>query len=80
MCEPQLGKKGLYPTLSTRNSATQVRTMMNLIAYSDGSLSLVQIAEQIRQPMWELLPIVDHLARHDLIKKLRCCANSANSL
>ncbi|MGA9444935.1 MAG: DUF4910 domain-containing protein [Candidatus Sulfotelmatobacter sp.] len=80
LCEPQLGKKGLYPTLSTRNSATQVRTMMNLIAYSDGSLSLVQIAEQIRQPMWELLPIVDHLARHDLIKKLRCCANSANSL
>jgi len=80
LCEPQLGKRGLYPTLSTRNSATQVRTMMNLIAYSDGSLSLVQIAEQIRQPMWELLPIVDHLARHDLIKKLRCCANSANSL
>jgi aminopeptidase-like protein len=80
LCEPQLGKRGLYPTLSTKNSATEVRTMMNLIAYSDGSLSLLQIAEQIRQPMWELLPIVDHLARHDLIKKLRCCANSATSL
>jgi aminopeptidase-like protein len=69
MCEPQLGKRGLYPTLSTKNSAAEVRTMMNLIAYSDGSSSLLQIAEQIGQPIWELLPIVDRLAHHDLMEK-----------
>jgi len=80
LCEPQLGKRGLYPTLSNKNSATEVRAMINLLAYSDGSLSLLQIAEQIRQPMWDLLPILDRLAHHDLIEKLTSCANSGNSL
>jgi aminopeptidase-like protein len=69
LCEPQLGKRGLYPTLSVKNSATQVRTMMNLIAYSDGTLSLLQIAEQIGQPVWELLPIVDSLSQNGLLTK-----------
>ncbi len=71
LCEPQLGKRGLYPTLSKKNSATEVRTMMNLIAYSDGSSSLLQIAEKIRQPMWDLVPILDRLVQHNLITKLR---------
>jgi aminopeptidase-like protein len=69
LCEPQLGKRGLYPTLSKKNSATEVRTMMNLIAYSDGSSSLLQIAEKIRQPMWDLVPILDRLVQHNLITK-----------
>lgn len=69
LCEPQLGKRGLYPTLSAKNSATQVRTMMNLIAYSDGSLSLLQIAEQIGRPVWELLPILERLAQAGLLTK-----------
>src|SRR5208283_4544198 len=42
LCEPQLGKRGLYPTLSNKNSATEVRAMINLLAYPDGSLSLLQ--------------------------------------
>jgi aminopeptidase-like protein len=70
LCEPQLGKRGLYPTLSTKNSSAEVRTMLNLIAYSDGSLSLLEIAEKIRQPMWELLPMVDRLAENNLLEKL----------
>ena len=69
LCEPQLGKRGLYPTLSTKESANEVRTMMNLITYSDGSLSLLQIADQIGQPMWKLLPIVDSLVQNNLMKK-----------
>jgi aminopeptidase-like protein len=70
LCEPQLGKRGLYPTLSAKGSATEVRRMMNLIAYSDGSLSLLQIAECIGQPMWELLPIVDRLVEHGPMEKV----------
>jgi aminopeptidase-like protein len=79
LCEPQLGKRGLYPTLSKKNSAIEVRTMMNLIAYSDGCLSLLQIADKIGQPMWELLPILDRLVDNDLITKLRCCTGSETS-
>lgn len=71
--EPQLGRRGLYPTLSnlsgksSRDSLKPVRTMMNLIAYCDGSHSLLDIAEIIGVPVWELEPICQKLAAHDLM-------------
>ena len=43
-CEPQLGKRGLYPTLSTRGAGNTVRAMTNLLAYADGTRDLVDIA------------------------------------
>ncbi|HEU5402981.1 MAG TPA: DUF4910 domain-containing protein [Terriglobales bacterium] len=49
-CEPQLGKRGLYPTLSTRETAAKVRTMMNVLGYADGRTDLLGIAELIGQP------------------------------
>jgi aminopeptidase-like protein len=61
LCEPQLGKRGLYPTLSTKGSAEEVRTMMDLIAYSDGCRSMLEIAELIDAPMWKLTAIAQTL-------------------
>ena len=46
-CEPQLGRRGLYPTLSTKESGAQVRTMMNFLAYADGRHDLLAIADRI---------------------------------
>jgi aminopeptidase-like protein len=69
LCEPQLGRRGLYPSLSTKNSSSEVRAMMNLIAYCDGSLGLLEVAERIGQPMWELLPMVDRLVECGLLTK-----------
>ena len=43
-CEPQLGKRGLYPTISTRKSGEVVRNMMNFISYCDGSNSILEIS------------------------------------
>ncbi len=43
-CEPQLGKRGLYPTLSTRGAGYAVRAMTNILAYADGTRDLVEIA------------------------------------
>ena len=44
-CEPQLGKRGLYPTISTKESGNIVRNMMNFISYCDGSNSILEISE-----------------------------------
>ena len=44
-CEPQLGKRGLYPTISTRKSGEVVRNMMNFISYCDGSNSILEISD-----------------------------------
>lgn len=70
LCEPQLGKRGLYPTLSTKGSDAQVKTMMNLITWSDGSRSLIDIAELCDVPIWDLYPIVQKLVDHGLLNLL----------
>ena len=44
-CEPQLGRRGLYPTTSTATSGKAVRELMNVLAYLDGSRDTLAIAE-----------------------------------
>ncbi|MGA3198913.1 MAG: DUF4910 domain-containing protein [Halobacteriota archaeon] len=67
--EPQLGKRGLYPTLSTTKSSAIVSDMMNLIAYADGSNDLVDISNIIKVPVWRLYPIVDNLIEAGLLEE-----------
>jgi aminopeptidase-like protein len=67
--EPQLGKRGLYPTVSTKQSGAIVRDMMNLIAYSDGSRDLLGVAEKIGAPMWELIPLATRLQSEGLLEE-----------
>jgi len=66
--EPQMGKRGLYPTLSTKKSGEQVRLMMNLISLCDGENSLLQIAETLNTPIWELYELIDTLVEHKLLQ------------
>jgi len=68
LCEPQLGKRGLYPTLSTKIREKIVEDMMNLIAYCDGKNDLIEIAEIINVPIWELYPIIAKLKENLLLK------------
>jgi len=49
-CEPQLGKRGLYPTTSTRDSGKRVRDLMNVIAYCDGQHSLGDLSRRVNLP------------------------------
>ena len=68
LCEPQLGKRGLYPTISTKTSNEKVEQMMNLISYSDGDHSLLEIAELIDIPFWELIQLYQKLLNNNLVK------------
>ncbi|MGO9952137.1 MAG: DUF4910 domain-containing protein [Dissulfurispiraceae bacterium] len=65
--EPQLGRRGLYPTISTNESYRQVNDMMNLLAYADGKLDLIDISTIIQVPVWRLYPIIDKLVAAGLI-------------
>lgn len=69
-CEPQLGKRGLYPTLSSKGSSGDVKMMMNLISFCDGTKSLLEIADILGKPFWELLELTNQLTEHDLL--LQC--------
>ena len=68
--EPHLGRRGLYPTTSKRGSAHAVRTMMNLLAYSDGDRDLLGIADLLGVPVGQLAVMADSLESHDLLRRL----------
>ena len=69
-CEPQMSKRGLYPTLSTKNKVLQVREIMNLLSFCDGEHSLLDIAEKINVPAWQLYETVEKLISEDLISPI----------
>ena len=68
-CEPQLGKRGLYPSLSTRDSAKNVRLMMNFLAYADGKRDLLSIAEKLNCSIFELIPMASLLHAEKVIEQ-----------
>lgn len=67
LCEPQLGKRGLYPTVSRKGIYEETKKMTNLIAYADGTEDLVDISTRIGVPMEELIPMVDRLCQAGLL-------------
>ena len=66
--EPHMGKRGLYPTLSTKKSGKQVKLMMDFISLCDGSASLLQIADRLEIAIWDLYELVDTLEEHNLLR------------
>lgn len=67
LCEPQLGKRGLYPDISMKGSGNTLQNMMNLIAYCDGEKSLLEIATLIGAPLWVLRTYIDKLVEENII-------------
>lgn len=67
ICEPQLGIRGLYPTISYKGSDKLVRNMMNFIVYADGEHDLIDISNKILIPIESLIPIVKKLTELGLI-------------
>ena len=67
LCEPQLGKRGLYPSLSTKKSHEEVRRTMDLITWSDGTKSLLEIADLCEVPIWELYETLKTLSSENVL-------------
>ena len=70
MCEPQMGKRGLYPTLGSPIKPVDVKRMMHILAYCDGEHDVIDIAEIIDCPAWELVSLFAKLLDADLIKEV----------
>ena len=65
--EPQLGRRGLYPTLGTKDGNLVVRRLMDVLAYSDGRHDLLAIADLLGVPVWELSGVAQQLLAHELL-------------
>lgn len=71
-CEPQLGKRGLYPTLSQKgNYSEDALAIRDLVAYADGQNDLIGISNCIHYPMDRLIPLIDKLLENGLIERMK---------
>ena len=68
LCEPQLGRRGLYPAVSQAGSVDSVRRMRNFLAYADGTRDLVDLAETIGAYARDLQSIVESLSGERIIE------------
>jgi aminopeptidase-like protein len=65
--EPQLGKRGLYPTTGGQVQQSDVSDIVDLHALSDGQSDLLDIATRMGRPISELVRIVELLRQHQLL-------------
>ena len=67
-CEPQLSRRGLYPSLSEINKSDKTKLIMNILTWADGNHSILDIAEICEKPFNEVLGLVKILRQYKLIK------------
>ena len=49
--EPNLGKRGLYPTISQKGNSNAIKTRMNLISQCDGLTNIFKITKLLNKPL-----------------------------
>ena len=69
LCEPQMGKRGLYPNLSTKQKKTSSKAFLSFIQYSDGKNSIEKISKLIKLDLKTTKKIYSKLINHKLIRK-----------
>jgi len=68
-CEPQLGKRELYPKISDDNTFNVVQNMMNFISYCDGKNSILEIANICSISFDEAFKYYKKMEKADLFEK-----------
>lgn len=69
--EPQLSKRDLYPKTSIKSSQQEARLLLNLITWSDGTKSLLDISEILGLYVLDLIPYIKMLEQKKLLRLQR---------
>ena len=67
ICEPQMGKRGLYPTLSLKNKKKFTKNYMNFLQHADGTNSLEKISSLIHIDLKSVKKINQILSKNFLV-------------
>ena len=68
LCEPQLGKRGLYPSLGGQHDINKKMFVMNaMIGYCDGSRDLIDIADIHDRPVRDFVRATELLVENGLL-------------
>lgn len=68
LCEPQLGKRNLYPTTSIKgNYSKESKLLQDILAWSDGEHDLIDIARKLETSIFTIGSLINVLADNDLV-------------
>jgi aminopeptidase-like protein len=70
LCEPQLGRRGLYPSISRKGQYDEVFKMLNFLSYADGKNDLIDISNIINVPVSELLELVILFKENNIVESV----------
>lgn len=66
--EPFLTKYNLYPTISSQKLPKKTMLIKNIITYSDGGNSIIDIAEKCKISVWNIIPLIKMLQKKGILK------------
>lgn len=66
--EPQLGPRGLYPRFGTKESHDQVKDILDVLAFADGTRDATDLGEATGVPRSRLDPLLDRLVAEGLLE------------
>ena len=71
LCEPQMGRRNLRPTLgASTNMVADVKLMSNILVYADGEYDLLDMANKLNISMHEMLQSIGILVEEGLLKEI----------
>lgn len=70
LCEPQLGKRNMYPLISTKESIKFVRNTKNVLALSDGKTDLISIADRMGVCILDIIDVTNQLVENELLVRV----------
>ncbi len=69
LCEPKMGDRGLRSNIGKVGSSLNSMVLMNILAYSDGNRTLLDIANILNIPIWELSEPLELLLNYGLLSR-----------
>lgn len=69
-CEPQLGRHGLYPTVSQKGKKGRATDIQNVLAYLDGSNDVISVCKIVKSSVEVTLDVIDSLKKNELIEEI----------
>lgn len=70
LCEAQLGKRGLMPTMSSKETYKDTLALKDVLAYADGTNDVIELSELIEQPVERVIRVCKQLFDAGLLKEV----------
>lgn len=71
LCEPQLGRRGLMPTMSNKESYRDTLILKDVSAYADGTNDIFELSDYIGHSVKDMLPTIQKMVDAGLLEAVK---------